>query len=108
MTYVACNLCGSNDYTVRFEQGVAQVNQIVNCKACGLMYANPRTKEVDSVLIESYDPEFVLSAIVNQDSQRLEKEALQVKDYEKTRAFLHQHYPEKGKLIEVGSGLGYL
>ena len=108
MTYVACNLCGSNDYTVRFEQGVAQVNQIVNCKACGLMYANPRTKEVDSVLIETYDPEFVLSAIVNQDLQRLEKEALQVKDYEKTRAFLHKHYPEKGKLIEVGSGLGYL
>jgi len=32
---------------------------------------------------------------------------LQVKDYEKTRAFLHKHYPEKGKLIEVGSGLGY-
>jgi hypothetical protein len=72
------------------------------------MYANPRTKEVDSVLIENYDPEFVLSAIVNQDSQRLEKEALQVKDYEKTRAFLNKHYPEKGKLIEVGSGLGYL
>ena len=108
MTYVACNLCGSNDYTVRFEQGVAQVNQIVNCKSCGLMYANPRTKEVDSVLIENYDPEFVLSAIVNQDSQRLEKEALQVKDYEKTRAFLDKHYPQKGKLIEVGSGLGYL
>ena len=108
MTYVACNLCGSNEYTVRFEQGVAQVNQIVNCKDCGLMYANPRTKEVDSVLIETYDPEFVLSAIVNQDSQRLEKEALQVKDYEKTRAFLDKHYPEKGKLIEVGSGLGYL
>src|SRR4028118_2050356 len=108
MTYVPCNLCGSNDYTVRFEQGVAQVNQIVKCKGCGLMYANPRTREVDNVLIESYDPEFVLSAIVNQDSQRLEKEALQVKDYEKTRAFLHKHYPEKGKLIEVGSGFGYL
>ncbi len=72
------------------------------------MYANPRTREVDNVLIESYDPEFVWSAIVNQDSQRLEKKALQVKKYEKFRAFLQKHYPEKGKLIEVGSGLGYL
>ena len=72
------------------------------------MYANPRTREVDNVLIESYAPKFVLSAIVNQDSQRLEKEALQVKDYEKTRAFLHKHYPQKGKLIEVDSGLRYL
>lgn len=72
------------------------------------MYANPRTTKVDNVLIESYAPEFVLSAIVNQDSQRLEKEARQVKHYEKTRAFLHKDYPEKGKLIEVGSGLRYL
>jgi SAM-dependent methyltransferase len=102
MTYVACNLCGSNDYTVRFEQGVAQVNQIVNCKACGLMYANPRTQEVDSVLIETYDPE------VKPDSQRVGRESVQVKDYEKTRVFLNKHYPQKGKLIDVGSGLGYL
>jgi SAM-dependent methyltransferase len=108
MTYVACNLCGSNEYTVKFEPGVAQVNQIVNCKSCGLMYANPRIKEVDNVLIENYDPDFVLSAIVNQDSQRLEKEALQVKDYEITRNFLGEHYPERGTLVEVGSGLGYL
>jgi SAM-dependent methyltransferase len=108
MTYVACNLCGSNEYTVRFEPGVAQVNQIVNCKSCGLMYANPRIKEVDNILIENYDPDFVLSAIVNQDSQRLEKEALQVKDYEITRKFLREHYPERGTLVEVGSGLGYL
>lgn len=108
MTYVACNLCGSNEYTVRFAPGVAQINQIVNCKSCGLMYANPRIQEADNVLIENYDPDFVLSAIVNQDSQRLEKEALQVKDYEVTRKFLHEHYPDKGTLVEVGSGLGYL
>jgi 2-polyprenyl-3-methyl-5-hydroxy-6-metoxy-1,4-benzoquinol methylase len=108
MTYVACNLCGSNDYTVRFEQGVAQVNQIVNCKDCGLMYANPRVQEADNVLIESYDPEFVLASIVKQESPRLGKEAVQVKDHEKTRAFLNKHYPQKGKLIELGSGLGYL
>ena len=93
---------------MRVEQGLAQVNQIVNCKCWGLMYANPRTTEVDNVLIESYNPEFVLSAIVNQAPQRREKEARQVKDYEKSRAFLHEHYPGKGKLIEVGSGLGYL
>ncbi len=108
MTYVACNLCGSNDYTVRFEQGVAQVNQIVNCKGCGLMYANPRTQEVDNVLIETYDPEFVLASMVKPDSWRVGKESEQVKDHEKTRAFLNKHYPQKGKLIEVGSGLGYL
>ena len=108
MTYVACNLCGSNEYTVRFEQGVSQVNQIVNCKDCGLMYANPRVQEADSVLIETYDPEFVLASMVKPDSWRVGKESEQVKDHEKTRVFLNKHYPQKGKLIEVGGGLGYL
>jgi uncharacterized Zn finger protein len=75
MTYVACNLCGSNEYTVRFEQGVSQVNQIVNCKCCGLMYANPRVQEADSVLIETYDPEFVLASMVKPDSWRVGKES---------------------------------
>jgi len=72
------------------------------------MYANPRIKEVDHVLIEDYDPDFVLSHIYNQDKQRLEKEALQVRDYETTKRFLSEHFPQKGKLVEVGSGLGYL
>jgi SAM-dependent methyltransferase len=106
--YVNCNLCGSDDYTVLFESGVAQINQIVKCNCCGLMYANPRAKEPDCVEIEQYDPNFVLSSIRGIFSQRTEKEALQVRDYEKTKAYLRQHYPQKGKLVEIGSGLGYL
>ena len=108
MTNVTCNLCGSDNYTVLFEKGVAQINQIVKCNNCGLMYANPRIKDVDHVLIEDYDPDFVLSQIYNQDKDRLEKEALQVRDYETTKRFLSDHFPQKGKLVEVGSGLGYL
>lgn len=108
MTNVACNLCGNDSYNVLFEKGVAQINPIVKCKHCGLMYANPRTQDVDHVLIEDYDPDFVLSHIYNQDKQRLEKEALQVRDYETTKRFLSEHFPQKGKLVEVGSGLGYL
>ena len=108
MTNVTCDLCGSDNYTVLFEKGVAQTNQIVKCNNCGLMYANPRIKEVDHVLVEDYDPEFVLSQIYNQDKDRLEKEALQVRDYETTKRFLSDHFPQKGKLVEVGSGLGYL
>ena len=106
--YVNCNLCGSDDYTVLFESGVAQINQIVKCNCCGLMYANPRAKEPDCVEIEQYDADFVLSSIRGIFSQRTEKEALQVRDYEKTKAYLNKHYPQKGKLVEIGSGLGYL
>ncbi|GET36000.1 class I SAM-dependent methyltransferase [Microseira wollei] len=106
--YVTCNLCGSDDYTVLFESGVAQTNQIVKCNCCGLMYANPRAQEPDCVLIEQYDPDFVLSTIRGKYSWRNEKEALQVRDYETTKAYLRKNYPQKGLLVEVGSGLGYL
>jgi hypothetical protein len=59
------------------------------------MYANPRTREGDNVLIETYAPECVLSGIVNQDLQRLEKEALQVKDHEKPELFFTNIIPKK-------------
>lgn len=106
--YVTCNLCGSDDYKILFESGVAQINQIVKCNCCGLMYANPRAKEPDCVEIEQYDSDFVLSSLRDIYSWRTEKEALQVRDYETTKADLSQHYPQKGKLVEIGSGLGYL
>ena len=42
MREVKCNLCGADDYTVRFPKGVAQLHRIVQCNRCGLMYANPQ------------------------------------------------------------------
>ena len=54
-----CNLCHADDFTVLFPASVAQVNQIVRCNQCGLMYANPR-KEADHVEIQSWpdDPDW--------------------------------------------------
>lgn len=104
MTSVMCNLCRSNDYTVLFESGKAQINQIVKCNCCGLMYANPRAKEVDAVEIEKYSPDWVRK----KTHFRFDKEKLQIRDYKNTQAFLNKSYPQKGRLVEVGSGLGYL
>ena len=42
MTPVPCNLCGVDDTTVKFPAGAAQVNQVVVCNRCSLMYASPR------------------------------------------------------------------
>jgi ubiquinone/menaquinone biosynthesis C-methylase UbiE len=107
--HVACNLCGSDDYTILFEAGVAQINQIVKCNCCGLMYSTPRSQAPDCEQIADYDPDFVYSNLYTQHLiQRSEKEEHQVRDYETTKAFLREHYPQKGKLVEVGSGLGYL
>jgi 2-polyprenyl-3-methyl-5-hydroxy-6-metoxy-1,4-benzoquinol methylase len=102
---VSCNLCQSTDFTVLFGPGVAQLNQVVSCKRCGLLYANPR-KEADHVAIESWpdDPSYDTA----RDPQRFEKERLQVRDYRGTRALLRQLHPDPGRLVEVGSSLGFL
>lgn len=106
MSSVVCNLCGADDYAVRFRAGEAQSSQIVECRNCGLMYANPRAASPDHELIEDYDPDFVEH--VNEGSERYAKEALQVRDYADTRKFLAGRFPQRGKLLEVGSGFGYL
>lgn len=108
MTSVTCNLCGKDDYDVVFDKGVAQRSRIVRCRHCSLMYSNPREADVDCVEIAQYDPEHVLDAIMNRSKWRLEKEALQVRDYESTRRHLAALFPERGRLVEIGSGLGYL
>jgi SAM-dependent methyltransferase len=102
---VPCNYCKVDDATVVFPAGVAQLNQVVRCNRCGLMYASPRAKEPDHIEIAGYDPEY--NPLYPRDPRVL-KEQLQVRDYEKTRALLNRIYPERGKLVEVGSSLGYL
>jgi len=101
-----CNICAADDFTVVYAAGAAQVNQIVRCNRCGLMYANPR-KEADHVEIESWpdDPGF---DVETERPQRFEKERLQVSDLNGSRAFLNRLHPSRGTLVEVGSSLGFL
>jgi len=106
MSSVVCNLCGADDYDVRFEAGVAQSSRIVECRKCGLMYANPRSASPDHELVVDYDPDYVERQ--NRNSERFAKEALQVRDYANTRTYLAERFPQRGKLLEVGSGYGYL
>ncbi len=103
---VLCNLCKVDDASVVFAQGVAQISQIVRCNRCGLMYASPREKAPDHVNIATWtDPDW--DSIANQP-QRFEKEQLQVRDYNRTRALLNSLYPNRGKLLEVGGSYGFL
>jgi SAM-dependent methyltransferase len=102
----SCNVCGSDRFKVLYPAGVAQVNQIVKCVRCDLMYANPR-KEADLVDIQAWadDPNF---DVEQERPQRIEKERLQVRDLDKTRRHLNSLYPSRGKLLEVGSSFGYV
>lgn len=102
---VACNYCGVDDATEVFGAGVAQPSRIVRCNRCTLMYASPRAKEPDHVEIQGYEAD---RAALAWYTQRIEKERLQVRDYAPTQALLNRAYPNRGKLLEIGSGLGCL
>jgi SAM-dependent methyltransferase len=93
-----------DDPTVVFRAGEAQLAQVVRCNRCGLMYASPRAKEPDHVELSSAGttPRF------QESDSRYQKEILQVRDYRRTREFLGQLYPRHGRLLEVGSSLGFL
>jgi SAM-dependent methyltransferase len=103
-----CNLCGSSRFSVLFDAGVAQVNRIVKCGDCGLMYANPHERPPDVELIKEWDAAWVLEHTRTTSRWRLEKESLQVRDYRTTRKLLAQKFPAHGTLVEIGSGLGCL
>jgi SAM-dependent methyltransferase len=103
---VVCNVCHSDDATILYPAGVAQIQQIVQCNRCGLMYANPR-KTPDCEEMKDYpdDPNWDMS---KENPQRFEKEKLQVRDYAETRAELNALYPNRGKIVEIGSSMGFL
>lgn len=103
---VPCNFCRVDDATEVFGAGVAQPSRIVRCNRCGLMYASPRAKEPDHVQIQAWDPHH--QHFVDRDPRRYEKERLQTRDFARTRKLINELHPHRGKLLEIGSGLGFL
>lgn len=101
---VPCNYCGVDDATVVFKAGEAQLAQIVRCNRCGLMYSSPRAKEPDHVELSRGEWR---SPFLESDS-RYQKEVLQVRDYRRTRELLNRLHPGRGRLLELGSSLGFL
>jgi SAM-dependent methyltransferase len=108
VTRVPCNLCGADDFDIVFRAGQAQSNQIVRCRACGLMYANPRTSPLDAAAVAAHDPEYLAQMLQRPHDLRMDKEALQVRDYIDTTELLRRCFPARGRLLEVGCGLGFL
>lgn len=99
-----CVICSADDYDVVFGPGVAQANQVVRCRRCGLLYANPRAP-ADHVRLQASTDQ---RQFEETNPQRYEKERLQVRDFEATRALLNGLHPRRGRLVEVGSSCGFL
>jgi 2-polyprenyl-3-methyl-5-hydroxy-6-metoxy-1,4-benzoquinol methylase len=99
-----CSICASTENTVLYPAGVAQAHQVVRCNTCELMFASPRLATVTNAdqWQSAQQAEEIVKPI------RLDKEQLQIRDHRTTRAYLKQHYPARGKLVEVGSSCGFL
>jgi 2-polyprenyl-3-methyl-5-hydroxy-6-metoxy-1,4-benzoquinol methylase len=110
--YVKCNYCGSDDYEVVFPEGKAQIHQIVKCKHCNLMYANPQTTHtidgkvsMDEGAIENEEELLKeLKDFIPDKNQYLKKQYIQQKDYLKVLDYLENR--ERGTLLDVGSYTG--
>jgi SAM-dependent methyltransferase len=100
---VLCPICGSAQFSVVYPPGVAQINQVVTCAGCGLMYANPRRDSADVVLMAD-ERDFDWRDVA---PQMFEKEQVQLKDMAKTRLLLEQLHPSRGKVIEIGCSFGF-
>ena len=105
---MTCNCCESGDATVLYEAGKAQRHRIVRCNQCDLMYADP-ILQLEYGTEENFDVTVNLEEIHDASVvQRIEKERLQVIDYYKTRNLINSIRPERGFLLEIGSGFGFL
>jgi 2-polyprenyl-3-methyl-5-hydroxy-6-metoxy-1,4-benzoquinol methylase len=102
MEYVRCNLCGADNYTVLFPKGAAQLHQIVRCNHCGLMYANPQ----ESVDCDIYTADDRPETYEGESSQYFVKQHVQLPDQEEIIHVLNNLFPERGKVLEIGSYLG--
>lgn len=101
MGYVNCNVCGADDYSVLFPKGYAQVHQIVRCNRCALMYANPQ-EAVDCNAFDEYEKK----ANSEEFRQYFDKQRVQLPDNLRVLKALNELFPQRGKLLEIGSYLG--
>jgi 2-polyprenyl-3-methyl-5-hydroxy-6-metoxy-1,4-benzoquinol methylase len=112
-TYVKCNLCGSDDFRVIFNEGKAQIHCIVKCNICGLMYANPQKDNTGNVeknhlILDSDKKDIKTDSEFHQFNPEinpyLKKQYIQLKDYARIIDFVESQ--DKGTLVEIGSYAG--
>lgn len=103
MKTVNCNLCGADDYKVRFQKGEAQIHRIVICNRCGFMYANPQEAIDCERLQAAEDPQ-----VYDAEENRLyfEKQQTQLPDNLHALRVLNELCPKRGNLLEIGSFCG--
>jgi SAM-dependent methyltransferase len=102
---VRCNLCGADDAEVVFPKGRAQLHQIVRCRRCGLMYANPQ-EHVDCEDFAAREPGAAYDPALPGHRQYYEKQLTQLPDNLRALRVLNGLFPRRGDLLEIGCFAG--
>jgi SAM-dependent methyltransferase len=105
MKYVKCNLCGADDFIVVFPKGYAQLHQIVRCRQCGLMYANPQ-EHVDCEELAAHPEPGIYDPTAPHNRQYFQKQQNQLPDNLRALQVLDEVIPQRGRLLEIGSFTG--
>ncbi len=98
---VACPLC---DATAARPERVVGGYALVRCRACGMVYVNPQFDTAD--LLEQY--------AARDNSRAMQKHyarvttAARLVEYDYMLAAIERHVPQRGRLLEIGCGAGYL
>lgn len=107
---VKCNICEGNDYVVLYKSNLkksgpsvkeytstvndyASYNDIVKCKKCGLVYMNPRDKNVNSLYKDVVDKDYIESW--DERKNTFKKHLTEINKYKKN-----------GKLLDIGCYAG--
>lgn len=94
LTYVNCNLCGSDDTELLY---VKDSLNVVRCKQCGLVYVNPRLPKAHALYEEDF---FTASDYFGEYAIRIDKIRFQ------TNLKKIEKFKKGGRLLDIGCGLG--
>jgi len=102
---VDCGLCGNSERELKFEDGPFSV---VICTRCGLTYVTPRLSDA-SLLSDVYNETYWNSQAAKNHgyTDYRADEALYLKTYRRRMSVVRRHFPEPGRVLDVGCAAGF-
>jgi 2-polyprenyl-3-methyl-5-hydroxy-6-metoxy-1,4-benzoquinol methylase len=99
-----CQLCGSRERTLKFEDGPYRV---WTCASCGLVYVSPRLQ--GQALLDVYGADYWKSSNPKQRgyADYAREAALYLRTFDKRMALVSRHLPARARVLDVGCAAGY-
>lgn len=109
---ISCNLCGCSEYKIMYKPqkndfdpgkifsasgGIMGTQQIVRCKECGLVYVNPRIKR--DIVLNAYSDAVDELYVSQEEGRHL--------TFKKALKLVEKYYPNKGRILDVGTAAGF-